>query len=60
MFKLKKKSKKDNPSPKKGCRHQLLHIITRSCSTVNIFLIMFQFFIIKNGLQLIHSFAAIS
>lgn len=47
-------------SAKRGCRHCLLRIITEGCGAVNVFLIMFQFFIIKNGLQLIHSFAAIS
>lgn len=63
MLKLKKKKKKcerENLSPKRGCGHQLLHVIIEGCSTVNIFLIMFQFFVIKNGLQLIHSFATIS
>lgn len=57
---MEKKGKIENMRPKRGCRHQLLHIITESCSTANVFLIVFQFFIIKNGLQLIHSFAAIS
>lgn len=47
-------------SAKRGCRHCLLRLITGGCGAVNVFLIMFQFFIIKNGLQLIHSFAAIS
>lgn len=59
MLKLEKEKVGQKLSPQRGHGHHLLHAITESCSTVNVFLTTFQFLIIKNGLQLIHSFAAI-